>query len=290
LENETQDTSAQDEQAAFAAGFDGEAQTEAAPPNPEPAKQPEAKPDAEAEPEPAPTTEQQPDAKAPAPLSAEEIESVRAAVKDMPSLREQLRKVEGRVGSATDMLTRLQEQRRTDGQPATMTALELKKTREAYPELADVIGPDIEATLKALRVAGPDPEEVTRIVNQRLAEELKARDEADTARLREERRDAVREVHEDFDRVIVSDEFREWKKNQPQETQDAINTSPKVSVITKVITQFKTDKANAAKKAAERKNRLESAITPEGERRGTGKPQLSDQDAMNAGFLEGFNT
>lgn len=281
LETDTSAKAQKDEQDAFTAGFDGEAPKDQDELQVlEPAEKPQAKTE----------VTEQPDAKAPEPLSADEIEAFRSIAKDMPGLRDQLRKVEGRIGSATDTLTRLQEQRRTDGQPATMTALELKKTREAYPELADVIGPDIEATLKALRIAGPDPEEVRRSVKELLAEELKARDEAEEKRRTEEGREAVRDVHPDFDQVIASEEFWAWEKTQPQEIRDVIGKSGKPSAVSKVLTQFKQAKAAAVTKAADRSKRLESAITPEGERRPPGKHKPSDEEAMNAGFLEGFNS
>lgn len=294
MEKETTDTSAQDQQdaeAAFAAGFDGQAQTAT---DTDPKPEPTGTPDPTPTPEPTPEPTQKPDAQAPEPLTAEEMAAFRAMAKDVPNLREQLRKVEGRIGSATDTLTKLQDARRSEGLPATMTAAELKQTQEAYPELAALLKTDLEQTLKNLRIAGPDPEEVTKQIDARVdamvAERLKARDEAEEKRRVEERRDAVREVHEDFDVVIKSPEFWEWEKSQPQATRDAIVNSDKVSAITKVITQFKADKAAAAAKAAERSKRLEGAVNPQGERRTPGKQQLSDQEAMNKGFLEGFNS
>lgn len=270
----TEAQEAKDAEAGFSAGFSNE---EVAAPVEEPAK-------AEA-PEPEPKKEEE--APAPQPLTAEEIAALRAAAAELPSLKQQLRDASGhigglksRVGELSDELKTAREQKKDEGIAPVLSAVELKRMKEQYPELAESLTADISEVLSALKTAPTtSPEDITKLVNKQVAE----------AR-HEDRKQSLAEDHPDWEDLVKKDgPVWPWVATLSKEDAHAFQTSSNPRFVSKQLTAFKEwrDKASKAKETSQA--RLEANVTPQGANR-PGKSTMSDEEAMMKGFAEGFNS
>lgn len=279
--NETEVQEQQDLQAGFSAGFSGEAQTEPTP-APEPAKEPEKQPAAEA----AVVAEPSGGTETPT-LTAEDIAAFRASQATIAALSGQLQKAHGQIGGLKSDLDALRKQRTepapTPAPPAAPTE-HLKRIKELYPdEMHPALAADLAEFAETLP-KGIGPEEVKRLMDERVAEGV-------ALAAKEIRLERVREVHEDFDTVIVADDFGHWLWNVATDAQREIAQHGKQpKQVIDVVTAFKTYRDTAAKAKAKSQERLAGAITPEGEKRPPGKSTLSPDEAARKGYEEGFRS
>lgn len=207
----------------------------------------------------------------------------------MPALKEQLRSFQGRLGAAVDLLDKLRAEKKAEGKAAEATPLELKQLKAAYPELADAISADLGESLRALRQT--NPEEVSELVTKRLTEEMAKQNEERLRERTEERREVVRSVHPDFDETVASPAFGAWlKSHATAEQREVAANGDRPAPVIGLVAAYKKWTAEQAKPKPNTKERLEAAITPEGEKRPAGKSTMSDEEAMAKGFEAGFNT
>jgi hypothetical protein len=280
MTTETEALEAKEAEAAFSAGFNDEAP--AAPAQSEPAKVEATEPESE------PKEETAPDKiEAPAPLTAEEIAALRAAAAELPTLKAQLRDASGHIGGLKSRLSELsdelktaREQKKEDGKPETLTAVELKGLRKDYPELADALGPDIAEALSALKTAKvTSPDEITDLVDKKVAE----------AR-HEDRKQTLAEDHPDWEDLVKKDgPVWPWVATLSKEDAHTFQNSPNPRTVSKMLTTFKEWRDKASKAKEKSQERLEANLTPQGVNR-TSKPTMSDDEALAKGFAEGFNS
>lgn len=270
------------EVAGFNEGFDGTVA--------EPAKTPEPTPAPTPEPTPAPT---------PAPTSAPSP-APSASVDD--GMRQELRTLHGKFGELNRELQALRAAKKDDGQPPTLTPVELKRMKAAYPEMSEELIPDITDALAHIASKATDPKEIDDLVQERLKPLV--------ASTREEIRselyaDMVTDAHPAWKADLwvggelgktQTPEASAWLKSLPDAEAKAFSTSNSPSFVIRKLAQFydwknkaATDAAAAAKAETEKQNRLKNAVQPAGVPR-AGQSTLSDEEAELKGFSEGFNS
>lgn len=275
MEDEVSAEALAQEEAAFSDGFNAvETKTERPAPESKPAE-PEAKPANEpVAQEPAKEPEQAPVAA----LTPQEITELRAAAQAIPGMQTKLREAYGRIGALNDLLHKKSEEKKADGQPAALSRLEMKRIKEAYPELADDLTADIGDALASLKTTAQDPAEMERLIADRVA----------LASL-ELRKEALAERHPDWEDVKKSDVFWKWMGELPADEAKAIQTSASPMFIASKLDTFKTWRDKASKAKEKSQERLTAAIAPTGGS-SAGKSTLSDDEAMQKAFAEGFNS
>ncbi len=264
---DTEGQATPEELAAFSAGFD-DTVTQAAPAeasNPATATEtPDAQPEVAAE--------------EPIALTAEEIRALRATAAEVAEMKAQVRSANGRIGALNDLLHKANEQKKAEGKPAALTTVEMRRIKEAYPELAEDLSQDINEALASLRPQQQDPDEVARLIKERVAEAS-----------HELRKEALAERHPDWEDVKRSESFWKWMEALPDAERTAIQTSASPMFIASKLDTFKSWRDKGTRTRQQSQERLESAITPTGGS-GTGKSNLSDEEAMQKAFAEGFNS
>ncbi len=264
---ETEGQATPEELAAFSAGFD---ETTTQEPPAESIKPAETAPE---------QPEQQPEvaAEVQTALTAEEIKALRATAAEVAEMKAQVRSANGRIGALNDLLHKANEAKKAEGKPAALSNVEMRRIKEAYPELADDLSADINEALASLKSQHQDPDEVARLVKERVAEAS-----------HELRKEALAERHPDWEDVKRSESFWKWMDALPEADRTAIQTSASPMFIASKLDTFKAWRDKGAKTKQQSQERLESAITPTGSA-GTGKSTLSDIEAEMKAFAEGFN-
>lgn len=261
----TTETTEQHEEEAFAAGFSGE----------EPKVE---KPEVATEVKEAQVEEVKPEA-APEPipsLTAEDIAAFRATATELNAMKGQLRDANGRIGALNDLLRQTREQKKEEGKAPVLTAVELKRMKEQYPELADSLTADI-SDMMATIAKPQDKDEVSRLIEEKVAELSLA-----------DRKQMLTDEHPDWQELTKGSELWAWIATlQPAEA-EAFKNSMNPLYVAKKLTVFKAWR-DAPKTKDESQERLEAAITPKGVPR-TSKSSMSDDEAMLKGFEEGFKS
>jgi hypothetical protein len=262
----------QDEQAGFDSVFVSDAPKEKKK-APEAAAQPEKK-EPEAKVEEAKKEEAAPPAPIPE-LTAEDIASFRSAAQELPALKTQLRDAHGRIGALNDLLKQTREQKKEEGKAPVLTAVELKRVKEAYPELSEVLTADIGEALAALKPA-TSPEDIATLVKERVAEAS-----------HEERKQMLADEHPDWEDIKKGEELWKWIATLPKEDATKFQNSANPAYVAKQLHTFKAWRDGQSKAKEKSQERLEAAITPQGVPR-SGKSTVSDEDAMRTAFEDQF--
>lgn len=262
--NEEQTQQAQQDEAAFAAGF---AEVSG---QPAPAAPAQEQPAAEAKPEEQPKTEGTTETLAAAAtttttdetpriagLSEEEVKTLLSRV---PELESQLRKIHGKLGEYGGVI---QELRKAPAKPS-LTPEKIQEIEAAHPDIAAYVNARMPASEQ------PAPEQAPQ---QHQAPPSQPDLQAEL----------MDHFHEGWREKIVSQDFLLWIAAQPEDVRNTFNTTEKARELNAVITKF--DAWNAAKQTQQAKSsaRLQNALTPAGT---TGKPKTapSEEDAFKAGF------
>ena len=253
----------------------------------------EEKPEPEAS---APVQEAAPTAPSPVSLTAEELADLRATSQRATEFQTELRKANGRIGALNDQLQQLLKEKKDAGKPATLTPMELKRTREEYPELAGHISSDIAEWLSSQLAVGQDPEAVSALVKQELAKQ-RAEIAKETVA---ERQQALEEEHPDARQVINSPDFADWVATLSEKERTTVQTTNSEFVLARKLTAFKAwhterltrvqasaDAATAAKDQS--KKRLEAAVTPQGAGRQS-QHVLSEREAAEKAFADAIKS
>lgn len=283
-----------DLKAGFKAGFDGQEtvpEPKAKTPKEEatePAKDAKA-PDADgkaAKQEPKPK-DKQPAATPPAAPTVEEIVALRAKAAEADTAKTELRKAQGRIGSLSSDLEALKKTKEAEGKPVALTPLELKGMKEQYPELADVLGADLAATLAGLTGNKADPEALQKSVDA-AAKKLV---DAQMATLRQQ---TVAEKHPTWIEDLWGDgkartpDYEAWLKTMPADEAQTLESSENPYYVRGQLDKFYEWRDKAAKTKQESEQRLASAVQPKGAQRPAGQPTMSDREALRSGFKIGF--
>jgi hypothetical protein len=219
---------------------------------------------------------------------------------DAAEWKAEARKLYGRLGQLTDEIKQLRTSKEAEGKPAAATPVELARLKAEYPDLAEVLTEDLAKTLGGLAAKGSDPKQVEDLVNQRV--------EARAAQLAAEMRDAaVTDAHPNWKQDLFTQDlatgqktptadYLAWRKTLSEDEARAFETSTNPYQVIRRLNAFYEWKTKAAETAAaatkaqaEKKQRLEQAVTPQGVPRAS-PPTMSDDEAMRKGFEEGFNS
>ncbi len=276
-ENEVVPPDQQEAAQAFADAFTDEPVKEVAPEVKEEVAAEPAAPEAKPE-EAAPT--------APIQLTAEEVAELRASSSKVSEFQADLRKAHGRIGALNDQLHQALKAKESEGKPATLTPMELKRTREEFPELAEFIESDMAGFLAAN--SGANPEVIAGMVEKALEKQREDALRADIAQRQEE----LEEEHPDARQVFATPEFANWFKALPEAEQATMQRTKSVSVLSRKLTAFKAwnaEQVSQAEKQAKAKQqsekRLNAAITPTGVGR-QGQHVLSDREQALKAFAD----
>lgn len=284
-----------DLKAGFAAGFSGEeikpdepkkepVDKEVKEPKPKDAKAPEPK-IAKQEPKP---KDQQP-ATPPAAPTPEEIAALRTKAAEADTAKAELRKANGRIGSLSSDLEKLKQAKEAEGKPAALTPLELKGMKEQYPELADVLGADLAATIAGLAPGKVDQEALSASVQA----EAKKLVDAQMATLRQQ---TVAEKHPEWITDLWGDgkartpDYEAWLKTMPADEATKLENSENPYYVRGQLDKFYEWRDKAAKAKQESDQRLANAVQPQGVPRAAGQPSMSDREALRSGFKIGFES
>lgn len=271
VENQDVDV-AQNDDSAFAAGFNEARGDE--PPADELAAAPE--PQAS---EDAPET---PAAEEPAPqqtliagLTEEQVKALLLKAGEVDTLAERIEKSFGKFGELNRTIQQLQQQR-SGGQ---LSAASLKRLSEEFPEMAEMLASDLNEALSGTGGAGQpafDPDQFDQVLSARVAD-IKIGLE------REMEKRLLKREHRDWETVVTSDDFKLWRANVlPAEESERLGNSWDSEFIADKLTEFKAWKGKAAASKENKQKRLEAAVTPRGD--AGGPPTLNDDEAFLAGF------
>jgi hypothetical protein len=266
------ETSAEDARAAEAA-FDASFKDEPAPAaekpkevQAEPAKADEAKPEVEEvkESEAAPAKAETP-SPTPAPVD----------------YGAELRKLHGRIGALNDQLQTALKAKETEGKPAVLSPVELKRFKDEYPEMAGTLQEDIAEAIAGIKQAAPDPKVIEALVTDRVERQMSELRDA-----------AVTDVHETWKTDLFAEgkrtaEYDAWLKTMPTDEAEKLESSNNPHYVIKKLNQFYDWKGKEAKAKTEKQDRLKAALTPQGVPR-AGQSTLSDEEAMRKGFDDAF--
>lgn len=269
METETQDLV--DERAAFESAVSGDMPVE---------KQAEADPVIEAVQEVVKDEEAAPSVPT---LTPEEIAAFRESASKVTEFQGELRKVHGRIGALNDQLHQKLEAKKAEGEPAVLTAPEMKRMKEQFPELAGEMGADIAEAMASMRSL--TPEAIQKISDERYE-----------ARRQDERMAEVLEEHPDFIEVINTADFARWTGTLTESEKARVNTSKAPAFVSKTISTFKAWHAGEAEKQrlsdeSKQKSqaRLKAAIPPTGSHR-PNQQTLSAREAEERAFADAANS
>ena len=272
-ETSQQQTDEKAAQAAFSASFVEEPQGTTAP-TPEPTAAPQAEQATE------PEKEQEAAQPAPSPEPTPAPYDAQAAI----------RKLQGQIGDLNSLLREQMKKKEEAGKPAVVTAVELKRMKEEYPELAQFLQEDLAESLSALAPRGPDSKELHELIDRGVAQGVEAR----MAELREA---AVTDRHERWKTDLYADlktgqktpEYQAWLKTMSEAEGKAFEASQNPYFVIKKLDAFYEWRDKAAKAKQQQQDRLKANITPQGVPR-AGQATPSDEEAMRKGFEAGFNS
>jgi hypothetical protein len=276
-EEEITATDDKEAQAAFDASFKDEAPIAAKPA----AKQEATEPEKQVTAEPAKVDEPQKQEEEAAPAK-DETPSPTPAPAPAIDVTAELRKLQGQYGALNDLLRQTLKTKEAEGKPAALTSVELKRMKAEYPDMAEFLQEDLAEAIKGItQAAPPDPKVIEALVSERVQREMSGLREA-----------AVTDVHETWKTDLFADgkrtpEYDAWLKTMPPDEAEKLEGSTSPYYVIKKLNQFYDWKTKETKAKTEKQDRLKAAITPQGVPR-AGQPTLSDQEAMNRGFEEGF--
>lgn len=208
-------------------------------------------------------------------------------------VRAELRKLHGRIGSLNDQLQQALKVKETEGKPAVLTPVALKRLKDEYPEMADMLEGDIADVIANLAQKKIDPEEIAAIVTKQVEVEKFAM-----------RQESVTDRHDTWATDCWADQiggtrtpdYAAWLMTMKPEEASAFENSQNPAFVIRKLDQFydwKSKQAQGieavARTQAEKQQRLKGAITPTGTARAS--PQtLSEEEAERKAFEDAYNT
>ena len=254
---------AQEEEAAFSAGF-AEGRGEEPPQ--------EAEPKTEEQPEPA---AEEP-AKEPAliaGLTEEQVKTLLLKANDVDKLAQQIDKAFGKYGELHRTLMQLQQQKSS----LSLTPDKLKRLNAEFPEIASMLAEDLSEAIGSNVGSGVDFTEAKKQLDEEL-QSFKTHLEQESARV------MLKRSHRDWQDVIKSPDFGLWVGNVlPKEEAEQLQTSWDAEFISDKLDEFKAWRLKAAESSEKKQKRLEAAVPPRGDRTGPSTAQ-SEEEAFLSGF------
>jgi hypothetical protein len=302
-----QETNAQDD-ADFLAGFnqarDGEP-VHVETPTDKPVEDEQADPAPEAaqeqQQEPEPEPESDPDDE-PVTLTRKDLAYLQSIAATLPGLRDEVRKqadsFNGRVGNLKQMIDSVKAQAAQGLAPKQAT---LKRLREEYPDIAEILESDLNEVLTPAQQAAVDAA-VAKEEKQEQAQQPSGEAPGGTQPIdplsdpvvaqyvQQQRQQLEMKVvdvaHPDWREISKSPEFSEWTSSLPANLQQELANTWDSSELVSAFTAFKDwrgKKAALQAKSKEKANRLANAI-PATQGAATGGAVLDEQAEFEAAF------
>lgn len=242
-------------------------------------------------------------------------EKLQAALERVQKLERALDKTNGTYGNELNHLRRKVaevESRKPEQRQFNLTAAQLKRISEQYPELADALANDLTDAFGATVEANqqepikPEPQNDPRV------DELSKSTNRMADQIKQIALNELSRVHEDWYEIAHWDDkeipgvgkviqwqnpaFGEWVSKQDDDIQDVVYKSDDISAIAKVITKFKEsiapkkepenpEIAEIVSKGKEINKKLEKAVLPTGRRTGSHE-LLSDEEIIQQAMRE----
>lgn len=261
----TPEQDAQEAQAAFEAGFNGDRDT---PVKAKPANEPQ-KPQAD------PLATMRAELEKAAEEKAEAMLNARTAAIEQKHAAE-LRRIYGMIG---EIKGKQMEASKAPGKKLTPEAL--KRIRQNYGE---DLARDLSEDLNEATAPPPEPPVDRSQIEREYMAKIGPQFSAQIDKIRRDHQDELMSaIHKDWREILPSPEFKKWWFALPEEKRAGFNSTQAV-VAAQAITEFKAQRDKAVKAAQANKTRLEAAVAPRGA--ATPQTQMSDEDA----FLAGFNS
>lgn len=201
-------------------------------------------------------------------LTAAQLRETLAKVGQLDGMNKKFDKVFGTLGDLQSKMSK-QDKPVTEAQVKTFTRLS-----EEYPELAEILSADMKEAM-----GGSTQPDINGTVNQRVAEKMGEITEKFERKI-------VGMKHEDWEAQVTSPEFALWLQTLPEQERETVVSSPDSEVVIKAVSDFKGWKKTSLsreQKAQTNKQRLESAITPQG-RDGEQPVTQTEEQAFAAAF------
>lgn len=171
--------------------------------------------------------------------------------RSLKEIQDRLAAANAATSTVTDAPTKAQVKE------AMANPAEWDQLKDEFPEWGSAIEKYTDAKIANLR--GPDPAEIERMVNDRIA--------GQSATVRSEIVNASLEaVYPGWEDEVKSDQFGKWLDAQPDSVK-ALSQSPKVGDAARMLKLFETSKQAVQKPkdlSAARQKRIEAAVTPRG--------------------------
>ena len=230
-------------------------------------------------------------------------EKLQAALERVQKLEKGLTTTNGTYGTQLEQLRRKVaevENRKPEQRQFNLTAAQLKRISEQYPELADALANDLTdafgATVEAKQqeTSKPEPQNDPRV------DELSESTNRMADQLKQIALNELGRVHGDWHSIASWNEkeipgvgkvihwnnpaFGEWVNKQDDDIQDVVYKSDDISAIANVITKYKNETKPAQQQETTTQNKsnvnrkLEKAVLPTGRR--TGSHELLSDDEI----------
>lgn len=236
-------------------------------------------------------------------------EKLQAALDRVQKLERALDKTNGTYGNELNHLRRKVaevESRKPEQRQFNLTAAQLKRISEQYPELADALANDLTdafgATVEAKQQEASKPEPQ----NDPRVDELSQSTSRMADQIKQIALNELSRVHGDWHSIASWNEkeipgvgkvihwnnpaFGEWVSKQDDDIQDVVYKSDDIAAIAEVITKFKdatktkeTTETQQTKSSINKK--LEKAVLPTGRRTGSHE-LLSDEEIIQQAMRE----
>ncbi len=199
-------------------------------------------------------------------------------------MKAEMRKLHGRIGALNDQLQQALKSKEAEGKPAVLSTVQLKRMREEFPEMAEMLEGDIAESMKVIG-GNVDPKQVEDMVSQRVEKEIFT--------LRQE---AITERHENWKQDCWVDkpggeptpDYQEWLKTMTDDEVSTLQSSMSPAFVNRKLDQFYEWKSKKTKTEAEKQQRLKAALTPQGVAR-AGSQTTSDEEAERKAFEDAYN-
>lgn len=209
-------------------------------------------------------------------LTAAQLKGLLAKAAKHDALEDQVQKAHGKIGEMNRTLHELMERQATaPAEPSADEVQSEKQLMDDYPDIAKLADIRARKVIEGILKEKPIPEAAD---TEKLAAEIEIRVQAQV------QRDLMDYLHPDWEQTINGDDYKVWLATQPDEVKERATTTPRAIDLSGIVGAFKKSVHAVSGKAIRSKERLESALTPEGVRGGAAQVAAGDLDEFRAGF------
>jgi hypothetical protein len=212
-------------------------------------------------------------------ITEDQLKELLAKAAEVDKLKEREQRINGTLGSLKQSIDALRNQPKPTATQVQLTKEAFKKTASVFPEIAEMLAEDLNGVLTARGASPVDPSQFAQVenkFNERLQQSQQAMQQQFESKV-------LTVMHPDWKQVVPSPEFQQWKQTLPQEVLQELDNSWDAEFIGFKLNEFKDWKSKAVQGQAQKKSRLEAAITPRG---GPIAPTKTIDDAFIQGFKE----